>query len=290
MSADFYDAALSVWACIWNALNSNLSVALIGGIAGAFAGALGAQHIAERSKKRDDIVKEIRNTNAAIMVGFAACNSALALKSQHIKPLYDAFCQERDALDRLKKQSNQSPKTATKEYHFSADLRSFPAPIVSVDTLKDLVFNKISSTGRALALTSVIEQVLHGLRDAIQKRDGIVRRFASGEISVEQLPGFYFGLPLANGDKDQTYPNLIDAIHEYVDDLAFFCSLLCEDLMSHGVVMQEKFKDELGSGAPKITEVDFTKAKKQGLIPPPENYKDWLNAFASRSEQADVQR
>jgi hypothetical protein len=62
-------------------LNSNLFTSLIGALAGAFAGAYGGQLIVERSKTRDELLKEMRNTNAAIMLAFGMCNTALSLRS-----------------------------------------------------------------------------------------------------------------------------------------------------------------------------------------------------------------
>jgi hypothetical protein len=49
-------------------LNSNFAVAALGALAGAYAGAMGAQHIAERSKRRDTLIAELNATNSAIML------------------------------------------------------------------------------------------------------------------------------------------------------------------------------------------------------------------------------
>ena len=78
------------------ALNSAFSIALVGGFVGAVGGALGAQHIAERAKRREDLLKELRNTNAATIVSFAICNAALALKKQHVRPMHEQFAKEKE--------------------------------------------------------------------------------------------------------------------------------------------------------------------------------------------------
>ena len=49
---------------MWPTLRDFL-IAVAGSLAGAFAGAWGAQRIAERGKNRKELLEEIRNTNAA---------------------------------------------------------------------------------------------------------------------------------------------------------------------------------------------------------------------------------
>lgn len=75
----------------WQFLNSNIVIAFVGGFTGAIGGALGAQRIVERSRKREERLKELRYTNAAIMVSHTICNAALALKKQHVQPMRKAF-------------------------------------------------------------------------------------------------------------------------------------------------------------------------------------------------------
>ena len=47
--------------------NSNFLMVLVGSLAGAFAGAYAAQRIVERSKARDDLLKEIQRCDHAVM-------------------------------------------------------------------------------------------------------------------------------------------------------------------------------------------------------------------------------
>jgi hypothetical protein len=63
-----------------DALNSSFVIAAVGGFAGAVGGALGAQNIAERSRRSDLLVAELNATNSAIMLSMTVCNTALGLK------------------------------------------------------------------------------------------------------------------------------------------------------------------------------------------------------------------
>jgi uncharacterized membrane protein len=62
--------------------DSAFMIAVIGSLAGAFAGAYGAQRTVERNKVREQILAEVRNTNATIMVAFSICGALLSVKSR----------------------------------------------------------------------------------------------------------------------------------------------------------------------------------------------------------------
>src|SRR4051812_31708586 len=157
-------------------LNSAFSIAFIGGLTGAFAGAWGAQRIAEKSKRREDLLKELRNTNAATMTAFSTCNAALVLKKQHVLPMYEQFQKDKKAVQDFLKKRATGQIQGNAPIHFTADLRTFPPLDVPIDTLKELVFHRISAYGRPLALASVLDQSIIGLRNAIQQRDRIVQK------------------------------------------------------------------------------------------------------------------
>ena len=270
----------------WQFLNSNIIIAIVGGFAGAIGGALGAQRIVERSRKREERLKELRYTNAAIMVAHTICNAALALKKQHVQPMREEFLKLRADLEAFKAKRDAKQIAPDVEFHLQMDMRTYPAPIVPIETLKHIVFQEISAVGRPLALVAVIEQSLIGLSGAIAKRDQLIQRFVSGEIPENKHAHFYFGLPLQGGHLNQEYPDLVEAIYSYVDDLAFFSYQLCSDLMKHGAKVREALIIKKPSKqVPHVSEADFSGPLKSGLLPPDSQYGDWVNAFVERSEK-----
>jgi hypothetical protein len=271
----------------WGLLNSAFVIAFVGGLTGALGGALGAQHIIERTNRRAELLRELRNTNAAIMIGFSIVNAALALKKQHVQPMYEQFAAHKAALAKFNADRAAGQLAQGAQFPFVADLRSFPHPILPIETLKGLLFEKISAQGRALALLSVIEQSLVGVREAVLRRDALTQRFQSGEIPNQQVPFYYFGLPLPSGT-NQEYPDLIAAIHEYLDDLGFFAVLLCEDLVAHGESVRTTFTEKFGKDAPKVSTVDFSGPREAGLLPPEANYADWLKGFTTKDKNEAV--
>lgn len=278
----------SVLNYIGGLLNSSFGIALIGGTGGALFGALGAQHIAERSKRRDELTKEIRTTNAASMVAFSICSAALSLKKQHVHPMHTKYVEDCNVLDEFTKQQETGGSQNVGVHRFVADFRTFPTPVAPLETLKDLVFQKLSVHGRPLALVAVIEQSLVGLSKSIEKRDSLIQRFSSHVVPKDLLHLYYFGKPLPSGDIDQNYPDTVKAIHIYLDNLVFFTALLCDDLVAHGNRLHEAFIEQFKKGAPKVSAADFTEAREKGLILPFSEYKDWLKGIVESDREETV--
>jgi hypothetical protein len=267
---------------LWSVLNANFTIAFVGGFTGAIGGALGAQYIAERMKRREELLRELRSTNASIMTCFSICNAALMLKHQHVKPMHDEFEKQKVELNNFKKKFFLNGTPITQEYRFTADMRTFPALVVPLDTLKTLVFERISVYGRPLALVSVLEQSLVGLKRAIDHRDCLIQRFQSGTTPKELLAHHYFGLQQSNGDTNQEYPDTVVAIFSYVDDVAYFSSLLCSDLVKHGEQVRAMLAKSSDKSVPHVSKADFSGPKSKGLLPSEENYTDWLQGFQTQ--------
>jgi hypothetical protein len=267
------------WSNATSFFNSSFTTSLIGALAGAYAGARAAQKITERAKDREQLVSQIRTTNAATMVAFSAFNAGAALKKQHVQPMYEEFESANAKLEAYKADRATGQRQGNADYFFTADLRTFSAPLAPIDTLKDLVFNKISAHGRPLALVSMLEQSFLGLREVIQKRDALVHRFASGQIPKDLTHKYYFGQQLPNGDTNREFPDLIFAIHSYVSDITFFGSLLCDDLVTHGNSVHAAYTKRFRKGAPDVSTLDFSGLREKGIIPPASDYTAWLNAF-----------
>jgi hypothetical protein len=257
---------------------SAFAVAAVGSGLAAFAGAVAAQRIIERSKQREDLLREIRNTNASIMVAFSISNSLLSLKKQHVKSLRDTFetqvvtfaCHQTRVLLR---------RPVPLAIHF--DFRSLSPPELPLDVLQTQVFEKLSLTGRALGLMTALRQSATGLSQSIIARNELVAKFRSRQVvnSIELLPE-YLGLPQGRKQViDQNYPDYVKAIYAQTDDGIFFSNLLAKDLMEHGKKIAARFKATFGEGAPNINALVYEEARVAGLMPDESNYADWLTMF-----------
>jgi len=261
------------WVEIKEFFNSVFFTAIAGSLAGAFAGAYGAQRIAERAKVRDQFLKEIRDTNTAMMVAFGICNSLITIKKQHLKVLKEDFETQKLALLEHQERRRLGQISKDEIFHFKADLETLSLPPLPVDILQGLVFERLSLVGRPLALTTTLGQTVHTLGAFLEKRNELIESYkAAGGVTVPQ----YFGLPIA-GQIDQNYPSAINAISDQADDGIFFSQLLCKDLAEHGNRIAVQFKDTFGKDAPKINRTDFGPAEDLDLMPSPKSYPDWLN-------------
>lgn len=260
-------------------LNGSFIIAFVGGLTGAIGGALGAQHIVERSQRRKEGLRELRYTNAGIMVSLTICNAAFALKKQHVLPRREAYVKAKSEVEAFKRKREAKEVPSDQELHIEMDLRTFPAPIVPIESLKHMVFQEISVIGRPLALVATIEQSLIGLTAAIAQRDNLVERFNNGSIPENAHANYFFGLPLPGGHLNREYPDLVNAIYSYTDDLAFFSSQLCDDLMKHGEKVRESLVKSSSKRVPAVSKVDFSNLVKSGLMPSETEYRDWTGAF-----------
>jgi hypothetical protein len=253
---------------LWQLLNSNFSAALLG----TSVGAIVAWWIAQRNERRRKLLEEIRATNAAINVAFALTNTYLNLKAQHVKKLAGEYNSQKTSLEEVRERT-RGGEPQTKVFEFLADFQTLSPPRPSVAVLQDLLFEKISVTGRALLAFTTLAQAVTGLTDVLEMRNGwIAQHKAKGSVPDEALVALYFGQPNANGQVDVTYPDMIDSILRQTDDCIFYGDLVIKDLVLHG----RGLRAGLGSGAPRIHEPNFSAAKAAGLFPDESLYENWL--------------
>jgi hypothetical protein len=271
---------ISGWQSAVNFFNSTFFVSLITAGLGAFAGAWAAQRIADKGKYRDQLLREMRDTNAATMMSFAICNSLLSMKKQHIKRLKEDFDKERAAyLDYLaKKNAGQIPPNTV--FHFMMDLQTLSLQPLPLDILQAQVFDKISVVGRPLALTTTLRQTLHGLGESMERRNALIATFKQmSNVS----PDFYFGLPLSSGHVSTEYRDTVESTHDQTDDGIFFSQMLCDDLVEHNEGLEKQYKNEFKKGSPDISKPEWKKGRDAGLMPDPAKYADWTSMFKKKA-------
>lgn len=273
---------LFTWQNIAGLLNSNFTAAL----AGALAGALAAQRIGDRAKQRDALLQEIRSTNAAIMVAFTICNAGLALKNQFIKDIYETYTAKKAALKEFQRRRAAGLEPADHPFEFQADFRTLQMPVVPIDVLRKQVYENISATGRPLALVAALVGAVASLADTIQNRNALIERFRSlGPEDVTHLSAFYFGLPYGPGHVSTEFSDTIESLHSLTDDVIFFSELLGTDLMAHGNHILDQYRNVAKVKKEKISSVNLTGPRNQGLMPDAANYTDWLKGFPNAAQQ-----
>lgn len=276
----------SVATSIWGTLNSGVGLAFVGGLTGAFGGALGAQRIVERTKAREEAIRELRDTNAACMVAFTCCNAGLRSKNQHIRPIYEQLIADKQKVTEAK--AARAAGAQIPHVQLLADLKAFPAPVLPMDVLRDLAFNRISSPARVLSLVAEMEQALVGLQSSIAKRDALVREL--GSVPKNVLHCFYLGEVLPDGSTNQEYPDVVEAIQSYADDLIWFGARLCGELVSHANERRNRLSKRDRRAISTISAMDFSGPREAGLFPSDDQYSSWIRAFPTKQPRQEERR
>jgi hypothetical protein len=258
------------WDQIWSYLDGNFSAALFG----AIAGAVGAQWLGDRTEKRKALIEELRSTNAAINVTYTIANTYCNLKNQHGRPMKQRFDDLRRALDDFKKARKEGNIGKDVLFRFDADFEALIPPYVPVDTLKTLLFEKVTLTGRPLSFVVFLVQSIGDLNASIELRNDMIKECqAKSPIPEDELAPLYFGLRNKHGHIDRRFASSLENLVTKLDDSIFLSTKIVADLETHG----KAIKKALGNKKASVTTIDFTKAKEQGLVPDDAAYKDWMS-------------
>lgn len=277
---EFFNAAWTWLTCleIANVLtNKDLWIAVIGSLAGAAGGALGAQHIAERGKKREELIKEMRSVNAALSVNHALTNSVLALKKQYLVDMKAAFIADKEGF-----------KNHGEAYQLTPNFMFLQPQKYPTDTLRTLVFERVSVIGRPINLVLQIAATLDNLNDSVTNRNKLISETKGTFLfNAAALRYFYLGVPNPNGEIDMQYPHMMDAMFVQTDDAIHFTELLAKDLQAHGEQLGEQYH-KLFPKEPKlkVTKIDYTAPKAEGLFPDPAAYVSWETGFQKAGSPA----
>lgn len=278
------ETLLSTWEPFSNFISSNFALTIIGTFAAAFAGAYGAHHAIERSKVREEDLRELRATNAAIMVSFEITNSFLSIKNQHILKLYNDFIERQDEFDKFLQDRKDRKVSADVEFEIKADFQSINEMSMPDKVLQKLVFEEISPGSRAYTLTNTLIRTIDSFNRMTSQRNKMIDVWRhTPEKYHHDLPAFYFGMPSSEGHVDTSYPDLLGAMYSLTDDCIFFGMKLCSDLTEHG----ERLLKRMNDSTLNVNKPVFSKAEELGLLPNLENYKDWESMFVKHGDDSE---
>lgn len=270
---------------LYTVLNSSFAIAFIGAVAGAYAGAVAAHRSIVKAQEKNEMLKEIRSVNAAIVVSLSICNTLLGLKAQIIQPLFDRFSRDRNAF-RAALEERRNGQGGSTPFHVQMDFTSFTVPLLPMDALKELIYQRVSAHGKPLSLVGQIEAAAAGLLSAVDRRDQIAESFKRNPPKNNELPFAYFGEPLGSGQTHREYADVLEVLRSYTNDVIWFSSHLCDELVKYGRSRSKQFAERFGKGSPGISEPDFKEPRENGLIPSDNEYSSWLKWISERNLNA----
>jgi hypothetical protein len=219
---------------------------------------MGAQMIAERSKFRDLLLKEIRQTNAAATILGSVANTHIGMKRQHITRMREEYEQERQNFLRFLKACDAGTVPPQQKYDFKADFQTLNAPHSVQEQLSRLVFDELSASGAELFVTPLLFSSLQSLKETLQVRNELCVKWERAK--PEPFPFVYFGVPHDN-KVDERFCNAVEAIFSSNDDVIAFSIMLADSLQAHAQRKRDLYNKKFGGGGPGVNKLDFSTAQ-----------------------------
>ena len=231
------------------------------------------------------MTQEFRSTNGAITLAFAICNSGITLKRQFVTNIFETYQAKKAELAELNRAKDIGRLPGGAEYELQADFRTLQIPHLPIAPLQTLMYEKISTFGRPVALSAALAGSIASLSQMIHTRNALIER-------IQRVPdrnhivALYFGTPFGDGNVDTQYSDTIDALHNLTEDVIYFSDLLIQDLTAHGDQLVSDLEKVDKSIKLKIQRVNFKEARDRGWIPDSTNYGDWERCFGVAAQQS----
>jgi hypothetical protein len=246
----------------------------------SFGGAIGAQIIISRGQTKQAVITELNSIRAAIALCVSITNQFMTLKRQIVRPMRNRYVQVQQEHETFQEAAKAHKGPPPLVFEFQADFQTI-TPIRTPDkVLEHYAFEKISLPSRGLAAAVSLAGAVDGLERAILYRNEQIAEFqrASPLTSRELVPK-YLGLTGPNGVVDVRYKGSVEAIYTQTDDCIFFSYTLADELLQHGKKLRKRYAWRYRLRVRKFQSVDWSIAENAGLIPPKEQYADWLRGF-----------
>jgi hypothetical protein len=245
---------------------ATLIAALFGTLAGAF--------VTGRVQARKAVTEELRSIAGTIHICYSICNTAIALKKQHVAPMRDRYLAAR--------QQYLNAVTAARpgvplQFELMADFQTLTEPKMPSSILERQVFDKIGVHGRGLIATVELLNAIEALSKTMNYRDALITEIDSRKLPPGELAELYFGTRTKTGSVNAKFQTSIEAIYLATDDCIFFARQVARDLEAYGKALRRKQRWKMRWFLPTLPRADITAAA--GLIPNDEEYAGWLKGF-----------
>jgi hypothetical protein len=254
--------------------NSNFITAVVGSLAGAFGGAWAAQRIAERSKLREELVKEIRNTNAAASMLHGIANAHLGLKKQLVKPMYDAYSEEQSRHSQFLRAKNAGTVPPQQKFDVNLDLQTIKPLYSPTEAIQKLIFNEISLTGAAPFVAQVLFAAIQSLAELLSDRNRLVEDWKANP--PPDLVTSYLGLS-REGMVDHRYKTSIEGMYAQTDNIIAFSIMVGDALFEHAKAKRDTLRKQFHIEGPSLAKWGFSRFND--FLPPPEEFTNFANMF-----------
>lgn len=242
----FWRSTVSWWP--WQTPQDFLGSDFFAGLFGAAVGAIAAYLFSARSERRTSRLQEIARANAAIALAHSVVNTAVTLKKQHTKGLYEEYLSERE-------KALQAIAAGQTGITVNMNMMTLALPYLPGPEAQDAVTAGVLHSPRAQIISIHMRQSVDSLKQAVETRNALVLEFKP--LPQQQKVPLYLGLPNPNG-VDLRYPNSMEGLAHNVDDCIYFAMLLQELLKAH----VDRLRRKLWWRAPSPLTFDYAKANE----------------------------
>ncbi len=261
---------------------SNFITALVGSLAGAFGGAWAAQRIAERSRRRDDLLKEMRGANAASAMLYGVATAHLGLKRQFVQPLRDVYLETRGRFELFERARLAGTLPPGQKWMEVMDMQAIIPLRSPTDQIQRLVFEELSLSASELFVLPVLLAALKSLGALINERNLLVAEWK--ETRPPNLHHAYFGIPL-NKVADERYKTGLEGIYAQTNDVIAFSAMLGEALYEHAKAQKALLKKRFRTPSPPIGKMDLSRFKD--FLPSPDDYEGFAAMFKATKQSSE---
>ncbi|MHC2241325.1 hypothetical protein [Bradyrhizobium elkanii] len=235
----------------------------------AAIGVLFGAWIASRTQNKRLIVAELHALRGAHALTFAIINKALSIKRQHLRPMKMAFDTAANYIA-----NPQGPGAV------QLDLRDLSQIRFPTDALEKLLLEKCFLGSEAVATLVAVMDATDDLTTSIRYRNEQVIDFKKNPPATHQQKiERYFGLPAANGERDERIKSNIGALLEHANDCIFFGRRLSDHILKSENRLRRRNFWKYWLPGRKLKPADWGRAEADNLLPPDAGYANWVSGF-----------
>ena len=264
----------------FQAFGNWLNLTFIWALIVAGFGAWIAKRIAYRNKRKDELTSEIRALNAAVSVTSVVLESFTALKRQHVGEMMRRFETERQKFFAMQDSARRGERQKVPEIQFDYLRLSMLRP--PLEPLQKLLYEKASPSAKALRLFAALAQSADTLETMIETRNDLIAANKTKPTEIKELAARYFGLRDDNGVVDAEFSTALTAICRSTDNGIWFSRRLFDELQLDLDDLRATFSNSFGEDAPRKVDYSFTSIDEARLMPPDEEFQDWIKNFPLR--------
>jgi hypothetical protein len=243
---------------------------------GALFGALAASRLGRLTARTERIAREITACNVGFGLCFSIANALLSQKSQSIKPLTEDYERQRQVFGAIvlgRWLGYQYPQVSMR-----FDLMEVMPIWTAIASLTKVVSESVNSASGPSIILAALTQAIENQRHARDARSELIAEFRQIPAAQQSLKqALYFGVQLPNNASDERYPNSMQMLKLYTNDVIYFSLLLGELLEHHAVTLTL----QLGGRPPRVTHPDFSRTPT-GLIPDRQSFVSFERDFKPR--------